>query len=458
MPLAWAVSSGRPFAIQVQSDILAADCDRPEARPRLWHVVENLGDYPYVVVESGQPGRLHLFARIPDLIAKEQFSKALRQAGIEVRKTIRPPLSPHRLGFISRIIDPGDEWEALERLRGPRMLPERVVRLLIEGDTAGRYPSRSEVFQAIALNFYLAGFCCDDLLRASQDTANEGIEAARTERSGRPRRDPGAYVRRAWNSARDFVAKHPEVADRELTRDFIAQVNEAALLQRWPGKGGLSAFSILTQAHVATAYRVGIRYGYGLASRRVMELAAIASLATLARGHRYLIEAGWLDSLKWYGPRATATWAMLLPKMVGSTVTLDTHPYLCTNDKDEPTSDLWLWSGLGKAAHRVYIQLQHSYEPVTARFLSDASGVDYKTVRRHLATFNDLGMAQRLADGHWLLIAFDHAETAKSLGVSGGVQRIKDHNLHHRETWREWHIKKLGTDPHTGEIISDRGR
>jgi hypothetical protein len=327
---------------------------------------------------------------------------------------------------------------------------------VVEGDTTGRYPSRSEAYQAIALNFFVAGFSFDDFLHASRDPANKGTEAARTERSGKPRHDPVKYARRSWNSARAFVANHPEVADRELARDVIQQINEAALSERWPGKSGLSALSVLTQAHLPTAFHLGVRYGYGLASRRVMELAGIASLATVARSQRYLIDAGWLEALQWYGPRATATWGLLLAGKVGSSVTLGTHPNLCTNDTDKPTSDLWLWRGLGKAAHRVYIQLQHSDGPVTARFLSDTTGVDYKTVRRHLAVFRDLGVAEPIVDGRWVLVDFDPAKAAKILGVCGGIQRIKERNLRHREMWREWHIKNLGTDPHTGEIILDR--
>ncbi len=50
-----AVATGHAFAVPVQSDVLAVDCDDPNGAPRLWEIAGQLEDMDYlpVVVQSG---------------------------------------------------------------------------------------------------------------------------------------------------------------------------------------------------------------------------------------------------------------------------------------------------------------------------------------------------------------------------------------------------------------------
>jgi hypothetical protein len=94
-----------------------------------------------VLVESGQPGHLHLFCRITDPAARTRYLNLARQRGIDVRQghnRIRPPLSPHRNGLPVRLLTPEDPQQALAALaperraaggdgRPPRPLPPEMA-------------------------------------------------------------------------------------------------------------------------------------------------------------------------------------------------------------------------------------------------------------------------------------------------------------------------------------------
>jgi hypothetical protein len=118
MPIAEAVALLAAFAVEVADDILAVDFDYLDGE-RLAALLANdlaaLG-VPSVLVASGGPGRAHLFARIADLALLDVFKARAKELGGDVRRTIRPPLAPHRLGLRPRLISPVDPSEALRVL------------------------------------------------------------------------------------------------------------------------------------------------------------------------------------------------------------------------------------------------------------------------------------------------------------------------------------------------------
>lgn len=108
VPIEEAVRSGRPFFIEGASDLLIVDCDDRDRAPLVHGLADScrtLGFVP-VVVASGQLGRLHLFARVPDEAAHARLTEQAHASGLDVRQSIRPPLCPHRLGFIPALVEP----------------------------------------------------------------------------------------------------------------------------------------------------------------------------------------------------------------------------------------------------------------------------------------------------------------------------------------------------------------
>src|SRR5206468_8371162 len=72
--------------------------------------------YRPVQIASGRPDHQHLFVRVADSQARASFVERAKQADLDVRRSIRPPGSPHRLGLSVRFLDPADPAEALAAL------------------------------------------------------------------------------------------------------------------------------------------------------------------------------------------------------------------------------------------------------------------------------------------------------------------------------------------------------
>lgn len=103
-----AIRCGQAFSVEVAPQILPIDCDEPGLKGNVASLaddLEALGVTP-VVLASGQPGRLHLFARIDDPTLRSAFAARARREGMDVRRSIRPPLAPHRLGLLPRLLRP----------------------------------------------------------------------------------------------------------------------------------------------------------------------------------------------------------------------------------------------------------------------------------------------------------------------------------------------------------------
>lgn len=113
-----AIRSGRPYLVPVHPRMLATDADGRDAKAKVGTLADLLaaaGLRP-VIVASGQSGRRHLFCRTPDTKTHAHFSEAAKALGLDVRQTIRPPLSPHRLAGCSFPIQPADWRIALAAL------------------------------------------------------------------------------------------------------------------------------------------------------------------------------------------------------------------------------------------------------------------------------------------------------------------------------------------------------
>ncbi len=114
-----AVATQAAYFGQVRSEILAIDFDDDDAMAHTMQTYAALlwMGYLSVVVTSGRDDHAHLFCRVsgPD---RERVVRAAKLKPIQVRSTIRPPLTPHRWGMETSLVLPSDPDEAIARLTG----------------------------------------------------------------------------------------------------------------------------------------------------------------------------------------------------------------------------------------------------------------------------------------------------------------------------------------------------
>jgi hypothetical protein len=139
--IAEAVQTGRAFSVQLALHVLGIDLDEPERAVFLDCFAKECvarGLQP-VIEESGRPGHRHLLVAVHDGRLRSELTAMARSLGLRVATSLRPPLTPHRLGCPVRLLQPESEEEALQALqpRARRQLPPRLERLLREGDTDG---------------------------------------------------------------------------------------------------------------------------------------------------------------------------------------------------------------------------------------------------------------------------------------------------------------------------------
>jgi hypothetical protein len=342
-----AITREAAFAVDVANDILAVDGDRPEHATAVHQLVDALRNAGYrpVLAASGQPGRFHVFARIAHAEERKGFAIRAKNLGFDVRRSIRPPLAPHRLGLRPQLLDPSDPDAALEALQEKRGLlfphthrlrvqsdkagsdPSRsqvlqrihhagslsahMQRLLEQGDGTGRYPSRSEVIQALALAAVNARWPFDRFFRAlliPQHAGGEKVQELVTERGIRHAR---LYAHRCWRRAEARAAASPVFRDRQGALAVITMIERDADECAWPGTAGGSNRAVL-QAHLELARKLG-SLTYGASDRLITERAGV-TFPTANKSHKRLSAHGWLARVELgRGPRAS-TWRLCLPK------------------------------------------------------------------------------------------------------------------------------------------------
>lgn len=458
-PVEEAVRSGRAFTVEVADDILAVDGDRPEFAGEVNRLAEELrrAGLDTVLVASGQPNRRHLFSRISDSDLLERCKQLARARGLDVRSSIRPPLSPHRLGLQVALLDPADPAEALAALtpQGPAPLSPRIAELLRVGDREGRYSKtgkRSSVVMAIVTGMVNSGWTLDEGFRALRDRAHRGGEKVQ----GRGKDAAWRYVAACWTKAKTLVARQPTIRDRAGALRVITEVRAAVEAHRWKGIAGATNRRVM-EAHLRIATETG-KVAYGAAVRTVAEHAG-CGLEGVVKGHARLRHQGWLKLVT--GPRwregKASVWSLRIPRGVTQPNNqISTTPeesgyepeqsYLPRGGderdcavSDTPTAspdqDVWTRGALGGHAWRVWSHL----DPQTSRSsrqIADRLGLKQPTVRRYLARLGRHGLAVHDLDRRWWRGEATPEEVAVKLGVAGAGERQRRRHADQRLTHR----------------------
>ncbi|MCB1006482.1 MAG: MarR family transcriptional regulator, partial [Acidimicrobiales bacterium] len=297
--LCCALAAKVAFAVKVRPEVLALDADThdlAEAARDIADEMERSGLEP-VVVASGRPDNVHVLVAIDDAEIRERWCQRAKNAGIDVRRTIRPPLSPHRLGLTTELLHPTSPLEARRRLQRPRCgasdpqarqdLSKGIRRLLRYGDTSQEFPSRSEGIQAFTTACVNAGRPFAYFKAALLNPKNALGQKVRD------LPDPDRYLRQSWHSAEKWVAEHPLEDTRSEARYKAAAIRRAAADNpRRPVSDQAVLMALCIRAEAA-----GTVDALDMSVRDIAVEAAVDK-STVGRSLKRLQGQGWLEQVR----------------------------------------------------------------------------------------------------------------------------------------------------------------
>jgi DNA-binding CsgD family transcriptional regulator len=312
--------------------------------------------------------------------------------------------------------------------------------LLRHGDHTGRYNSRSEVIQAIALAAVNRQYSEEWLSAVLLNPQNRAGEKVQRMEEAEARR----YLAKSHRKAQAYAAAHPAFGHRgEAVAAIIEKIDRAAntmLLSVGPGQAGATDYSLLA-AHLAIARRVG-SLAYGASDREVAELAGV-SRSTVVKSHKRLIKHSvFLKRIRRpaVGITTTSRWRIRLPaeSVVGATNPALRGGVRPTGKADHtaPGDDTWRrgW-GLGKSKYRIWSLLG---TPKTPAELAAKLNIKVRSIWDHLWMLEDQGVCARDGDGCWhRRCDVDLDAVAKRLGIAGEGARQRAHHEYEREIFQQ---------------------
>jgi len=426
-----AVRSGRAFALEVRKDILALDGDRPDAKRAIDEVARRLaadGIEP-VIVASGQPGRFHLFAKVPRRSLCAWYAEVGIEHGLDWRngsQLIRPPLGVHRLGpsCAPTLVSPKRiEW-AMQALQAVKKqdLPPRIRQLLRAGDVEGVYgTARSGVEQAVLTSMMQRGWTFDDAIEALSDEQNRAGEKFR-DRNRAAGRGARAYLVAGWENARQFVRSNPAFCDDKEAVEQIQAVIAAIRERPWPGHAGATDRAVMLGLADIAAKTAQIVVS--ASNRQLAEMIGRQQHGTVGASLNRL-NGKWIRRESAGRGRNASSYRMLPPPSWSGDAPLTTSAYQggceISGVSNLAAHDAFRHGGLPKSCARIYEGLAEQVHETPSE-LAARIVLHVTTIRKNLLRLEAVGMAQRDAYGRWRRLPVDLArldEIAEELGTAG---------------------------------------
>jgi len=360
--------------------------------------------------------------------------------GADVRKTIRPPLSPHRQSGHSELLEPKDPDLALRFLSGtsdtpngtkPR-LPSTVLQLLRFGDLHGRYASRSELIQAITNAAYEWVWDFGALFLLLMDTENVAGEKIR-EKEALTKGSGESYLKGSWDKAAIFVGGRQRVLVGHNVKQLAGHLRGLSARM-----SNLSATEfVVLDAHLQIMGRAKSTT-YTLSMRQAAELAG-CDKNTARNATKKLVIKGFLAPPKYSIDDVTpSTWSIHIDifHTVTSSRAIDIS-HTVTSSRSfkggceeeyvwgmSPSHDVFSNSGLNKTCYRLLRVFVIGYR--TTKEIAEVMGVSVKTVQRSLKALTKVGLIKTDTSGRLHVVLKDLDLIANELGVAGTEKKRKE--------------------------------
>ncbi|MCV7299774.1 helix-turn-helix transcriptional regulator [Mycobacterium barrassiae] len=394
-----AAESGRAFFVDLKDTLTAFDLDTPElvASGELLASWASAQGLPVLVASSGRLGHRHLYVRCDDraLVEAEALSLGIPKSAL--RRSIRPPLAPHRKGLMTALISPVRVDDALEVL-GPseyveprrKNLPPWLMTLISEGDSDNRYAGRSPMALAVASGLRACGY---DYATYRVVMANNPCGAKyHALLAGEGTENPESFLARTWEKAASQLSP-AEILKR------ISEIRVAVEAADWPGRTGTTDRAVmLALCELGTASgTTALTFG----SRKIAEVAQLED-RTVRGALSRLVDARWLERSHAVqaGDADTYRFGSKLDRM---TALIPSPPIgdKCGNYDQSERDRVLLHpvfrngSGLGKNTGRTWLVLGGLGRPVTTKELAEVRRADRRTVDRHLKVLEKHGLAAK---------------------------------------------------------------
>lgn len=456
-PLSVALASGSAFYVEVAEHLLAIDAD--DVGAGYFTLTETLADLAIETVEvaSGGQGRRHLYVSLDASVTSDlraDLTAALRRLGLDVRRTIRPPLSPHRHGGRSTLLAPTTIGQVEARLarrattgeqvarllsrlpsetpsvpspaQAPMLAPlsEDILRLLREGDTEHRYASTSEAIWAVELaaanRGWPVGRVIDALSGSPLWSQSSGID-----------RDGEQYVEADYARALQHVADRPRTGTAEDVRLLIAQLMASADRYRFRSGFGSRPETLAkaVQGMLDVAMKAGTIDGLNVSCHLLADHASMSSSAA-ARALSALQRQSVIEvTTKAHGEMATTYRLRLDHPCFALDVPVDEY-----RPVDVSLDAFRARGAVGAAGYRLLRLIASSHTATSEADLLALYGTrSDKALRRLLYRLADAGLITQTEEG-WLAVPAE-----RRCRVLSALARLCDHRH---------------TDPATGETVS----
>ena len=275
-----AVEYGYCYFVSVKERYLVADIDDSDGIRIGREIARRFSRYPSILVASGGHGRSHLVLHVSGSENAQNAKSEINRLwpGVDVRKDVRPPLTPHRkTGAYSELVDCQSAWDAIDRLISePRNQQSEAAHRLKDGWDVGK---RSEGLLWLAGHYVRTARSLDEF-KIDVLANPKGAGAKVYEKPGRER---DAYLERTFSKA--------EASTRHFRSQVDRWLGEFAMSQDAIGREGAKAKTVALA--LATIAR---RTGKGVIGASERELAEITcqGIASIRRAIRYLTEGGWV--------------------------------------------------------------------------------------------------------------------------------------------------------------------
>ena len=336
------------------------------------------------------------------------------------------------------------------RPSGPRRDLSAPMRALLRDGVVG-CEDRSQVAARVTLAMVNARWSFAEFLACVHDSGYAGLAHLRDVKTagGRvvPRAGVEAAARRMWDGRVRFAVRHPAVGRTPLCPATLEAVAAAAARGAWAGQGGPSA-RVVFERLLGLARQLGTER----VAHDVRSVAVETGLSRSAAGRALLRlrESGWLRAEEGGGRgRLATTYLLQVPPdfefaagdgVGGTLVPAPPSPALPANQFElglvARPHDAMTSSGLGRYAGLVLDML--SAAPASASELTSRSGLDVRTVRRHLGRLEALGLAACSAADVWAASPEALDVAAMALGVAGVVERRRADFIMERVVWAWW--------------------